>query len=75
MKTPILMEEALTLMVYAFDFFSRPTLRKWDQTYDGWPRSNGFMARVQFLETEVHLSFFLYGVVLRGETGFCVSKM
>ena len=50
MGRSILSEELLTLMVYGLDLLTMPTLRKWDQSYEGWLNQNGLWQRMYWLE-------------------------
>jgi len=52
MKPSILAEDILTLMVYGFNLFSRPTLHNWNQSSEGWLYQEGFLRRLQWLETQ-----------------------
>jgi phenylacetic acid degradation operon negative regulatory protein len=55
MRTGIRGEEVLTLMMYGVDLWTMPSLRKWDQSYEGWLYAHGLLRRVQWLETQKHL--------------------
>ena len=46
----ILSEELLTLIAYGLDLITMRTLRKWDESYEGWFYRNGLLRRIQFLE-------------------------
>ncbi len=48
-------EEILILMMYGLDFWMMPTLRKWDQSYEGWLYEHGLLRRVRWLESQKHL--------------------
>lgn len=56
MNARIQAEEILTLIAYGLDLVTMPTLRKWNESYEGWLYRNGLLRRMQYLEAQKFLA-------------------
>jgi DNA-binding transcriptional regulator PaaX len=52
MKDRISAEEVLTLIYYGVDLFCFPTLRNWNESYEGWLYRHGLLRRIRHLEAQ-----------------------
>ncbi len=54
-QSAIRAEELLLLVEYGLELFTMPTLRKWNESYEGWLYQKGLLGRLHYLEKQKFL--------------------